>query len=359
MSIILSHQAVSSSGASPISLSSLIQVTNDGNNPSILFINASDFADYPATASGASGQFVGQNGASLGLVADNPALPDLREAQLAFSYDAASGRYYSAVYGYLDQLSFRPPAGTTDFVRLAVWGGSQTTGKFTVTALGAIGIATQLKAAPAASRATANGLAATAMTFVGRNWSNQGDWTLMQIIAAESGTTLPLPSPHLLSGPAGQSLGDWTVAYDGAAGGSWQTQLRKGDLLVFGQTPQGSDQMAICVSGSGGSAKLLDAAAVYDAKGHLLNPATDGSSHDVTIAAPHAASQELSGINPSQVMIYRLTAAATAGSAMPAMDRQYDLLVQGMAGLPAAAGQGQPSGFEIPPVDPPRLAVHP
>lgn len=155
------------------------------------------------------------------------------------------------------------------------------------------------------SQATPDFIAAVADSFVGQAWNMDGCWVLTSTIAAEAGTSLPVQSTEI--GLPGQANGEWIVAFNGPAGqsGNWQSMVTAGEMVVIG-TPGGGGHITTCVSGSGGTAMLVDNITYVNAQGQITNPANDGSSNDIIIAAPHAASQEWAGVQASSVVIYEL-----------------------------------------------------
>ena len=132
-----------------------------------------------------------------------------------------------------------------------------------------------------------------------------GCWVLASTIAAEAGASLPVQST--LIGLPGQANGEWIVAFNGPAGqsGNWQSMVTAGEIVVIG-TPGGGGHITTCVSGSGSTAMLVDNITYVNGAGQILNSANDGSSNDIIVAAPHAASQEWAGVQASSVVIYEL-----------------------------------------------------
>ena len=61
----------------------------------------------------------------------------------------------------------------------------------------------------------------------------------------------------------------------------------------------------LCVR-SAGTAMLVDNITYVSASGQVQNLANDGSSSDIIVAAPHAASLEWSGVQAATVVIYEL-----------------------------------------------------
>ena len=78
-----------------------------------------------------------------------------------------------------------------------------------------------------------------------------------------------------------------------------------GEMIVF-EPAGGGGHITTCVSGSGSTAMLVDNITYVNGSGQVQNPANDGSSADIIVAAPHPASQELAGVSASTVVIYEL-----------------------------------------------------
>ncbi len=121
---------------------------------------------------------------------------------------------------------------------------------------------------------------------------------LASTIAAEAGAALPMQST---------ANGEWMVAFNGPAGqsGNWQSMVTEGDVVVI-EGPSGNGHITTCVSGSGASAMLIDNISYVGSNGQITNSANDGSSSDITLAAPHLASFEWAGVQAKNVVIYRL-----------------------------------------------------
>ena len=143
-----------------------------------------------------------------------------------------------------------------------------------------------------------------------------GCWVLASTISAEAGASLPVQST--LIGLAGVPNGEWIVAFDGPAGqtGNWENMVTAGEMIVF-QPAGGGGHITTCVSGSGSTAMLVDNITYVNGSGQVQNSANDGSSNDIIVSAPHAASQEFAGVSASTVVIYELdtpivTATATS-----------------------------------------------
>ena len=158
--------------------------------------------------------------------------------------------------------------------------------------LGSVSVATEPGFAGAVpAQATPNSIAAIANSFVGQAWNMNGCWVLASTIAAEAGASLPVQSTAI--GVPGQANGEWIVAFNGPAGqtGNWQSMVHAGEMVVIG-TLGGGGHITTCVSGSGSTAMLVDNITYVNGSGQITNPANDGSSSDIIVAAPHAASQE-------------------------------------------------------------------
>jgi hypothetical protein len=101
-------------------------------------------------------------------------------------------------------------------------------------------------------------------------------------------------------------------------------------MVVF-ETAGGSGHVTTCVSGSGGTALVVDNATYENASGQITNAAKDGSSADIVIAAPHLASQEFAGVAARSVVIYELDTPILTG--LVATDGTTVKAVQPLAGL--------------------------
>ena len=298
-----------------IALSQMVSVTASASNPAYLVLTGLDRNEYTAGASGATGSLAG-GGQTDGFSAIGG---DSRGAGIVFTYQAATGRYYSSTYGYLDQLSYTASASPGDVTNLSLFGTSNLSlaryyannpyALMQVDSAGYLGSATVATVpgftGTVPAQATPDSIAATADSFVGQPWNENGCWVLASTIAAEAGASLPVQSTSI--GVAGQGTGEWFVAYDGPAGstGNWQSMVTTGDVVAF-ETASGGGHITTCVAGSGGTATLVDNITYVNAAGQVVNGAGDGSASDVTVAAPHAASQEFSGVSAGTVVIYQL-----------------------------------------------------
>ena len=90
------------------------------SNPTYVVLTALDRDEYTAGASGATGSLSG-NGHTLKLSSIGG---DGRGAGIVFTYQASSGRYYSATYGYLDQIAYNASTSAGDVTNLSLFGTS-------------------------------------------------------------------------------------------------------------------------------------------------------------------------------------------------------------------------------------------
>ena len=142
------------------------------------------------------------------------------------------------------------------------------------------------------------------MSFVGHVCNFNGCWILTSNISAEAGASLPITSTML--GVPGMASGEWMVAYNGPAGqkGNWQSQITAGEIVVF-VTSSYSGHITTVVSGSGGSAMVVDNIAYENQNNQITNSANDGA-WDIIIAPPHPASYEWGLAVAGSVVVYEL-----------------------------------------------------
>ena len=315
MAVTTNRNAFVSPTSTTIGLSQMFSITAGLSDPAYLVLTALDRNEYTAKAGGAVGKLVG-NGHTLSLSSIGG---DGRGGGIVFAYQAATGRYYNSTYGYFDQLTYVSSGSLDDVTNLSLFGTSNLSqanayagnayAMMQVASGGYLGSATVATlpsvTANVPAQATPNSIAAAAGTFVGQAWNMNGCWVLASAIAAEAGASLPVQSTAI--GIAGQANGEWIVAFNGPAGqsGNWQSLVHTGEVVVIG-TPGGGGHITTCVSGSGNTAMLVDNITYVNSQGKIANPANDGSSSDIIIAAPHAASQEWSGVQASSVVIYEL-----------------------------------------------------
>lgn len=298
-----------------IDLSQMFTVTAGSTDPTYLVLTVLDRDEYTEGASGATGTLTG-NAHTLDL---RDIGGDGRGAGIVFTYQASTGRYYNSVYGYLDQLVYNSSSSAGDVTNLSLFGtnslsladayASNAVDMMQVDAKGYLGSATVVTrpgyTAAVPTQATPDSIASVADSFIGQAWNMDGCWVLASTIAAEAGTSLPVQST--LIGLPGQANGEWIVAFNGPAGqtGNWQSMITAGEMIAF-ETTSGTGHITTCVSGSGSTAMLVDNATYVSASGQIENPANDGSSSDIIIQPPLAASQEFTGVSASTVVIYEL-----------------------------------------------------
>jgi hypothetical protein len=315
LAIAISKTAFVGTASMTTNLSQMFIVTAATSNPAYLVLSALDRNEYTAKATGAVGTLSG-SGHTLSLSSIGG---DGRAAGIVFTYQAANGRYFSSTYGYLDQLSYIASGSLGDVTNLSLFGTSNLSQATAYASnayammqvdaagyLGSVTVATQPSfTGMVPVQATPNAIAAVASTFVGQAWNMSGCWVLASTIAAEAGASLPVQSTAI--GIPGQANGEWFVAFNGPAGasGNWQSMVHTGEIVVIG-TPGGGGHITTCVSGSGASAMLIDNITYVNSRGQITNSANDGSSNDIIVSAPHAASQEWSGVQAGSVVIYEL-----------------------------------------------------
>lgn len=336
-----------------IDLSSLFSVTASAGDPTYLIVTGLDRDEYSAgydiSAMGwLSSDDVSQKFANFS--------GDAWSVGVVFTYDAATGLYENPTYGGFDQLVFTASSNTDDNVSLSVF---TTNNERLATAYatdpymlienptyfsyaGSVNVVTQPSEAGATpAQATPQSVCAAAMSFVGKAWNENGCWVLASDISADAGASLPLTSA--LVGLAGVANGEWVVAYNGPtrASSDWESQLVAGEMVAF-ETSSGSGHITTVVSGSGSSVMLVDNITYLDQNGSITNPADDGSTDDVVIDAPHAATQEFAGVDPGMVVVYELdtpTVSDAAPAATVAEDTDLPLAPLFTASNPVA---GQP-----------------
>jgi hypothetical protein len=299
--ISLSKTAFITGSPMTIGLSQMFSATAGSGNPTYLVLTAIDRNEYTAKASGAVGTLSG-NGHSLSLSSIGS---DGRAGGIVFTWQAASGRYFSSTYGYLDQLGYVSSGSVGDVTNLSLFGTGSLSQAMAYAGnaysmmqvdaagyLGSVTVATEpTYPGTVPTAATPNSIATVADTFVGQAWNMDGCWVLASTIAAEAGASLPVQSTAI--GLSGKANG---VAYNGPLGqtGNWQSMVTAGEIVVIG-TPGGGGHITTCVAGSGSTATLVDNI-TYMSGGQIQNAAKDGSSNDVIVAAPHAAVQEWAGV---------------------------------------------------------------
>ncbi len=302
-----------------ISLSTLFSITPSASDPTYLIVSGLDRDEYTAGYKTADMGSLSGDGANQAFTNVGS---DAWSVGIVFTYQASTGRYYNATYGYSDQLTYTASSNTNDNVSLSVY----TTSNYNLATayaanpyaleqdprdfnyVGSVSVVTQPSyAGPAAIQATPGSICAAAQSFVGKAWNMDGCWVLASNISAEAGASLSVSST--LVGIPGVANGEWIVAYNGpiSANANWELNVTAGEMVTF-VTTSGGGHITTVVSGSGTSAMLIDNIEYVYGNGSIANPANDGSANDIIVAAQHAATQEFNGVNPSDVVVYELDA---------------------------------------------------
>jgi spore germination protein YaaH len=300
-----------------ISLSTLFSVTPSASDPTYLIVSGLDRDEYTAGYNTAdmgslSGDGMKQTFSNVG--------SDAWSVGIVFTYQASTGQYYNATYGYFDQITYTASSNTDDNVSLSVY----TTSNYNlaiedaanpyaleqdpsgVNYVGSVSVVTQPSyAGLVPPQATPDSICAAAQSFVGKAWNMDGCWVLASNISAEAGASLSVSST--LVGVPGVANGEWIVAYNGpiSANANWELNVTAGEMVTF-LTTSGGGHITTVVSGSGTSAMLIDNIEYVYGNGSIANPANDGSANDIILASQHAATQEFNGVNPSDVVVYEL-----------------------------------------------------
>ena len=199
-------------------------------------------------------------------------------------YTYNNGAYYNSTYGYLTNLKFQTSSIKNNLSVLTV-GVSNTFNASYSTSLDWLNI--YLKSlnltAYSASIATqpdyinnTKNIVDIANSLVGKTWSMDNYWSLMDTIATINRTSLPLMSITTNDNMVGN--GDWVLKYDGNnPRGDWKNLINVGDVVFLNSYNYGASG-AICVSGSGKAAMVIDNAV---GKNNVVGINT------VTIMEPH------------------------------------------------------------------------
>ena len=317
MSITARVGSVVATADQQIGLSTLFSVTPAASDPTYLILSGLDRDEYTA----------GYNTADMGSLSGDGTSQTFTNVEsdawsvgIVFTYQASTGRYHNATYGYFDQMSYTASSNTNDNASLSFYTTSdyglamsdaanpysleQASGGLSYA--GSVSVVTQPSdAGSVATQATPDSICSAALSFVGKAWNMDGCWVLTSNISALAGASLPASST-LVAVP-GVANGEWIVAYNGpvSASGSWELKLTAGEMVDF-VTTSGGGHITTVVSGSGSSAMLVDNITYVNGNGSIQNAANDGSAKDIIIAAPHGATQEFNGVNPSDVVVYEL-----------------------------------------------------
>lgn len=322
MGVSLTESAFVVSGGAAIPLASLFSTNAAGPSPTYLILTGVDIDDYPASASQATGSLTGANGAPLPVFTVSGDSSQ-RAIEAVFTYQPASGRYYSATFGYFDALTYTASASTDDLMSLSVfttndqilaantkWDPASLYAKAPQDFIGSATLFTDpgYKVVIPSNNPTPASLAGVASGFIGQIWNDKGCWSEAAAIAAEAGAGLPITAAY--TGLQGQNQDEWVVVFDGVTGqtGNWQALVRQGDVVSLIESDGVTGHTATCLAGAGATALLVDNADFLGgSNGTIVNAAADGGSNDI-IVTPLLASSEFNAVNQSSVVIYRLDA---------------------------------------------------
>ena len=299
-------------------ISSLFNVASSSANPAYLIVSILDRDEYTVGyKTSAMGHFVAGS-TTQGLTNFSG---DGWSAGIVFTYQASTGQYVNTTFGTLSQLKFDTGTNLGDTATLSLFGTSNASLAATYasnplilsqnpayfTDYGSVAVVTGAAAITAPATATANSVVNAALSYVGQAWNDDGCWVLASDISAKAGATLPLTSTSI--GVAGVANGEWFVAYNGpvAANSNWFANLTAGEIVSF-QTTSGGGHITTVVSGQGSAAELVDNITYVNASGTIVDSANDGSANDIIVQAPHAATQEFTGVNAATVVVYELDA---------------------------------------------------
>jgi hypothetical protein len=178
-------------------------------------------------------------------------------------YTYNNGTYYNAKYGYLNNLKFQTSSMKNNLSVLTV-GVSNTFNVSYANSLDWMNVylhsldLTEYSASIATQPDYINNtknIVDIAKSFVGKTWSMDNYWSLMDTIATINKTSLPLCSINPNANMVGN--GDWMLKYNGNKPvGDWHNLINVGDI-VFLNSSNYSSGAAICVSGSGKNAMVI------------------------------------------------------------------------------------------------------
>lgn len=193
-------------------------------------------------------------------------------------YTYTNGAYYNSKYGYLTNLKFHTSAVPNNLSVLTV-GVSNSFNTSYANSLDWLSIylnsldLTQYSASIATQPDYINNtknIVDIAKSFVGKTWSYDNYWSLMDTIATINKTSLPLVSINTNAKMVGN--GDWILKYDGNnPKGDWHNLINVGDIVFLYNHNQMGGGGAICVSGTGKNAMVIDNAV---GKGNVIDSNT-------------------------------------------------------------------------------------
>jgi hypothetical protein len=150
-----------------------------------------------------------------------------------------------------------------------------------------------------------NNLISVAKSYVGKTWDVRQPWDLVQSMAAQIGTSLPISSiGHSYDAI---SNGNWQLKYNGNKPfGDWKTLLNPGDVIMMTSPDLLTDTVAVVTSGSNENAKVVNVA---------VN-STNKTGNIVKILPEHLLSSEdvYDLATPADVFIYSLKVPTSSSS---------------------------------------------
>jgi hypothetical protein len=221
-------------------------------------------------------------------ITPSPFPNNIKSSSILYTYN--NGAYYNSTYGYLTNLKFHTSDVTNNLSVLTV-GVSNTFNIAYTKSLDWLSIylntlnLTQYSASIATQPDYINNtknIVDIAKSFVGKTWSIDNYWSLMDTIATINKTSLPLMSINYNTKMTGN--GDWILKYDGNnPRGDWKNLINVGDIVFLHNKLGYGSGGAICVSGSGKNAMVIDNVVSKD---NIIDI------HTIKILEPHLLSTE-------------------------------------------------------------------
>jgi len=233
-------------------------------------------------------------------ITPSPFPNNIKSSSILYTYN--NGAYYNSTYGYLTNLKFHTSDVKNNLSVLTV-GVSNTFSTAYANSLDWLSIylnslnLTEYSASIATQPDYINNsknIVDVAKSFVGKTWSIDNYWSLMDTIATINKTSLPLMSINSNANMVGN--GDWILKYDGNhPKGDWKNLINVGDIVFLYNKSGYGGGGAICVSGSGKNAMVIDNAVGKD---NIIDNST------IKILDAHLLSTEDVYKNASSDMVY-------------------------------------------------------
>lgn len=271
--------AIVSNGAN-ISINSLFNITP---TTKYLYLNVYGSDHAVSTVAPSSGTFICN-----GKLVKNTSFSTFSSATILF--ELKNNQYVSSIYGNLSDVVFSPAknrylnmisVATADTINPGLFFNMDEPGEI-VTELSKNQYSASILTMPGATEqsTTVSNIINTANSFVGKTWSINGGWTFVNTVSTLCGTSLPMSSISTYNHFEGNDK--WTVKYNGLApNGDWKKLLIPGDVILLSTDYMRHSGAAICVSGTGTKAMVVDTVitannvinnkALYIAPAHLLN----------------------------------------------------------------------------------------